>query len=59
FVETPVYARRLIPAGAGFAGPAVVEQMDATTVVPPGAEVVADAHGNLLIDLDPTQGAPQ
>ena len=51
FVDTPVYARAQIPLDARFAGPAVIEQMDATTIVPPGAEAASDPAGNLLIRL--------
>src|SRR5438046_2436787 len=34
FVDTPIYARDALRPGNRFAGPAIVEQMDATTVVP-------------------------
>jgi N-methylhydantoinase A len=47
--ETSVYARERLRAGAEFAGPAVVEQLDATTVVEPGDRVRVDALGNLEI----------
>ncbi len=36
FVDRPVYAREALRPGNRFAGPAIVEQMDATTLVPPG-----------------------
>jgi N-methylhydantoinase A len=51
FIETPVYRRDDIPIGAKFVGPAIIEQMDATTVIPPDADVRSDATGNLIIDL--------
>ena len=35
--------------GATLAGPAIVEQLDSTTVVPPGWSLRVDAHGNLLV----------
>jgi N-methylhydantoinase A len=50
FVGTPVYARSRLPADARFAGPAIVEQMDATTVVPPGWALRVDAANNLLLE---------
>jgi N-methylhydantoinase A len=50
FVRTPVYARERLPADARFAGPAIVEQMDATTIVPPGWELRVDDAGNLLLE---------
>jgi N-methylhydantoinase A len=34
--SSAVYERARLPVGATFAGPAIVEQFDATTVVPPG-----------------------
>jgi N-methylhydantoinase A len=49
--ETPVYDRERLPAGAGLAGPAVIEQMDTTIVVPPGDRLSQDADGNLLIEI--------
>jgi N-methylhydantoinase A len=47
--EAPVYAREMLPADARIEGPAVVQQVDATTVVEPGAVAVVDAIGNLRI----------
>ncbi|TIP32176.1 MAG: hydantoinase/oxoprolinase family protein, partial [Mesorhizobium sp.] len=34
--ETPVYAREKLPLDAVIDGPAILEQMDATTVLEPG-----------------------
>lgn len=51
FVETPIIKRERLFAGVEFDGPAVVEQMDTTTVVPPGAHVAVDQYGYLHIDL--------
>ena len=48
---TPVYRRERLPAGAAFEGPALVEQMDATTLVPPGDRVVQDEEGNLIVHV--------
>lgn len=45
------YRRDALPVGVTAAGPAIVLQMDSTTVVPPGATVTADAGGNLIIRL--------
>ena len=49
FTPTPVYRRERLLAGHTIAGPAIVEQMDSTTVVLPGQSATVDAHGNLLI----------
>jgi N-methylhydantoinase A len=51
FITTPVYDRDRLPAGGRIKGPAIIEQMDATTVVPPGAHVRNDAYGYLHMTL--------
>jgi N-methylhydantoinase A len=48
-VATPVYDRGALVAGDGFAGPAVVEQFDATTFVAPGWSADVDAYANLVL----------
>ncbi|MDE2900667.1 MAG: hypothetical protein OXN15_06540 [Chloroflexota bacterium] len=47
--RTPFLRRASLRAGAVVAGPAVVLQMDATTVVPPGWTAEVDGYGNLVI----------
>ncbi len=49
--ETPVYAREKLPLDAVFEGPAILEQLDCTTVVEPGDKVRQDKLGNLLITV--------
>src|SRR5262245_59496250 len=49
--DTPVYRREHLPAGATLAGPAIVEQLDATTVIEPGDRARVDALGNLEITV--------
>jgi N-methylhydantoinase A len=44
-----IYDRRLLPADAVVVGPCIVEQVDATILVPPGYSAAAVAAGNLLI----------
>jgi N-methylhydantoinase A len=51
WVEAAIYHRDLLKRGASFAGPAVVEQADSTTVVPPGCLVEVDAYGNMVMDV--------
>jgi N-methylhydantoinase A len=51
WVETPVYVRERLPVAATFEGPAIVEQLDCTTVVEPGNRVWMDAIGNLVIEV--------
>lgn len=50
WVDTPVLAREHVPA-EGLAGPAIIEQLDATIVIDPGAHARGDAYGNLIISL--------
>ena len=49
FVPTPIFDRARLPAGASLPGPAIVEQPDTTTVIPPGWTAVVEASGNLRI----------
>jgi N-methylhydantoinase A len=49
WLETPVIARGQI--GEGIAGPCIVEEYDATCVLPPGANAHLDAYGNIDISL--------
>jgi len=49
WVKTPIYDRETIHAGSKLCGPAVVEQLDSTTVIPPGWGCEADKYGNLLL----------
>ena len=49
--DTPIYQRDLLPLGAQFDGPAIVEQPDTTTVVYPGFTCRVDDAGNLLLTL--------
>lgn len=51
FVQTSVYERDQLPAGWRATGPAIIEQMDATTVVPPKAIIHNDALGYLHLTL--------
>ena len=49
--DTPLYQRELLVAGNRIAGPALVVQLDTTTVVPPGWQGEVDAYGNLLLAM--------
>jgi N-methylhydantoinase A len=49
--DTPVYRREHLTPGATLTGPAIVEQLDATTVIEPGDRVRVDALGNLEITV--------
>ena len=52
FVKTDIYERNLIPVGATFDGPAIVEQPDTTTVIPPRSHCKIDSYGNILINVE-------
>ena len=47
--ETALWRREALAPGASLAGPAIIEQLDTTTVLPPGASAGVDADGNLVI----------
>jgi N-methylhydantoinase A len=48
---TPLYQRDLLAAGDRITGPALVVQLDTTTVVPPGWQGDVDSYGNLLLTM--------
>ena len=48
--DTPVWERERLPEQAALAGPVVVEEFGATTVVAPGWRGALDAHGNLRLE---------
>jgi N-methylhydantoinase A len=47
--DTPIMDRDKFVVGTSFSGPAIVEQFDATTVVPPGWTAHVDRYGNLVL----------
>jgi len=49
WMETPVLSRADL--ASGRAGPLIVEEYDATCVVPPGAKASLDSGGNIVITL--------
>jgi N-methylhydantoinase A len=49
--DTPIYDRERLPLDATLDGPAILEQMDATTVIEPGDRAVSDADGNIIIEV--------
>jgi len=51
FRETAIYDRAMLPAGATFDGPAIVEQMDSTVVIPPDWRAEVDDYGNIVLRL--------
>ena len=49
--DTPIYNREFLPPKIKFRGPAVIEQLDTTTVVEPENHAEVDKAGNLIISL--------
>jgi N-methylhydantoinase A len=51
YVDTPVYDRYALAAGARVEGPAIVEERESTTVLPPGTAATVDDYASLIVDL--------
>ncbi|MEO1688715.1 MAG: hydantoinase/oxoprolinase family protein, partial [Pseudomonadota bacterium] len=51
WAEAPVYRRAALPPDVSLTGPAVIEQRDATLLVPPGDRVEGAADGNLILHV--------
>jgi N-methylhydantoinase A/oxoprolinase/acetone carboxylase beta subunit len=49
--DTPFYDRTRLRAGNAVPGPAVIEQLDSTTVLPPGATARVHGDGTIVIDI--------
>lgn len=52
FIDTDIYERDRLPVGITFEGPAIVEQPDTTTVMPPRTRCRVDDYGNLVIKVE-------
>jgi N-methylhydantoinase A len=50
-IDCPVYDRYALPVGQKFEGPAIIEEMESTTVVGMDSAFEVDGHRNILIDL--------
>ena len=50
-LDSPLYQRELLATGNRISGPALVVQLDTTTVVPPGWHGEIDPYGNLLLAM--------
>ncbi len=49
YIACPIYDRYLLGNGFIIEGPAVVEEMDSTTVIHPGQRAMVDRFGNLIL----------
>jgi N-methylhydantoinase A len=50
--DCPIYDRDKLSAGNRIGGPAIIEQMDSTTVVHAGQEARIDRFGNIIIEIN-------
>jgi N-methylhydantoinase A len=51
YVDCPVFDRYALGAGLALAGPAIVEERESTTVLPPGTLATVDDYANLIVEL--------
>ena len=56
--DAAIYKRDALPPGTRFEGPAIVEQADATTLVPPGWSAENRAGGTLVLTATSMESAP-
>ncbi len=49
-VDCPIFLRHKLAAGAVIQGPAVVDDVDSTTVLPPGKQLSVTRHGLLMLE---------
>jgi 5-oxoprolinase (ATP-hydrolysing) len=57
-VSTRFYDRAALSAGAELEGPAIVNQYDSTTVIPPGLTACIDRFGNIVIAIAVREEVP-
>ena len=53
-LDTPVYLRSQLAAGTTLTGPAVIDQLDSTTLVPPGWRAEVDEWLNIRLHREET-----
>jgi N-methylhydantoinase A len=51
YLDTPLQPRTAL-GEAGQHGPLIVEEYDATTVIPPGCRAMLDAWGNIVVEVE-------
>ncbi|KYK34612.1 MAG: hypothetical protein AYK18_13855 [Theionarchaea archaeon DG-70] len=52
FVKTSVYRREILKYKDTIKGPAIIEEMESTVLVPPGWRLTVDSYGNLLLEVE-------
>jgi N-methylhydantoinase A len=51
YIDCNTYERSRLKANNLISGPAIIEQMDTTTVLPPGETAEVDKCGTLMVEL--------
>jgi N-methylhydantoinase A/oxoprolinase/acetone carboxylase beta subunit len=51
WTDCPVYDRYALAPGTQLAGPAIVEERESTSVLPPGTTAAVDEYANLLVSV--------
>ena len=51
WLDTPIFDRAALRPGHTFAGPAILEQADTTSVIEPGMHARVDVFGNVLVEM--------
>lgn len=50
FIQTPVYERKTLRYGDCLQGPAIIEEMESTLLIPPGWSLRVDEFGNCMVE---------
>jgi N-methylhydantoinase A len=53
WTDCPVYERFALAPGARLSGPAIVEERESTSVLPPGVVAAVDEYANLIVEVTP------
>jgi len=56
YTDAGVYNRADIPCGCTISGPAIIEQMDSTSVIPPGWDAYHDQYRNFILTYTGGEG---
>jgi len=51
-IDCPVYNRYALEIHQELEGPAIIEEMESTTVIGPNSKIAVDAYKNIIIDLE-------
>jgi N-methylhydantoinase A len=54
WIDCPIYDRYNLAAGLSVAGPAIVEERESTSVLPPATVATVDEYANLVVTVDKT-----